>query len=199
MWLIALVVSYLIGSIPFAYIVARLVKGVDIRNVGSGNVGATNVVRTIGKKWGILVFILDFLKGFAAPFVTCLIVKDPVNVVVIASGVAAICGHNWTPFLGFKGGKGVSTSIGVIAALCVKFVFLVFPFIIALACWVLVFFIFKVVSIASIISVFSFALFSFIFPIPLEFRVFAILLFIFVLIRHKKNIINLLQKKELHF
>ena len=199
MWLIALAVSYIVGSIPFAYIIARLVKGIDIRKVGSGNVGATNVVRTVGKKWGILVFILDFLKGFIAPLIACLIVRDPVNILVIGAGVAAICGHNWTPFLGFKGGKGVSTSLGVIAALCVKFVFLVFPFLIALACWVLVFFVLKVVSVASIISVFSFAVFSFIFPIPLEFRVFAILLFIFVLIRHKKNISNLLQKKELHF
>lgn len=199
MFLIALLVSYLVGSIPFAYIVGRLAKGIDIRKLGSGNVGATNVARLLGKKWGVIVFILDFLKGFIAPFIVSIFVKDPPNILLIAAGIAAVCGHNWTPFLFFKGGKGVSTSLGVIGGFCFKFTFLVYPFIIALVCWVMVFLISKIVSLASIISSLSFAIFSFVFPIPVEFRIFSLLLFIFILIRHKKNIMNLLQKKELHF
>ena len=115
--------AFLLGSIPTGYLVARA-KGVDIRKHGSGNIGATNVFRTLGKPLGIFVFLVDALKGFAA--------------------VAAIAGHNYTPWLGFKGGKGIATSVGVLLALM--------PWaVLAIAVvWVLVFKISRYVSLASI-------------------------------------------------
>jgi len=194
-----LILSYFIGGIPFGFLVVYLVKKADIRGLGSGNIGATNVTRVIGKKWGISVFVLDFLKGFIVPLVVPFFVSNPPTFLFILAIIAVVCGHNWTPFLQFKGGKGVSTSLGGIAGLSLQFSSLLLLFLIAIFAWVVVFFIFKIVSLASLVSVFSFFVFSLIFSLPLEFKVFSLLLFIFILIRHKKNIKNLLKNREFHF
>ena len=194
-----LILSYLIGGIPFGFLAVYLVKKTDIRGLGSGNIGATNVTRVLGKKWGISVFVLDFLKGFIAPLIVPFFVNNPPTFLFILAIIAVVCGHNWTPFLQFKGGKGVSTSLGGIAGLSLQFSSLLILFLIAIFAWVAVFFIFKVVSLASLVSVFSFFVFSLIFSLPLEFKVFSLLLFVFILIRHKKNIKNLLKNKESHF
>ena len=194
-----LILSYLIGGIPFGFLAVYLVKKADIRGLGSGNIGATNVTRVLGKKWGISVFVLDFLKGFIVPLIVPFFVSNPPTFLFILAIIAVVCGHNWTPFLQFKGGKGVSTSLGGIAGLSLQFSSLLILFLIAIFAWVAVFFIFKVVSLASLVSVFSFFVFSLIFSLPLEFKVFSLLLFVFILIRHKKNIKNLLKNKESHF
>ena len=196
---ILFIVSYLIGGIPFGYLITYLVKKVDIRGFGSGNIGATNVTRVAGKKWGILVFILDFFKGFIAPLIVPLFIKNPSTFVYILVIIITVCGHNWTPFLKFKGGKGVSTSLGGIVGLSIQFSSLRIPFLGAILIWAIVFFIFKVVSVASLISAFSFFIFSLIFSLPLEFKIFSFLLFAFILVRHKKNIKNILAKKESRF
>ena len=107
--------GYLIGSIPFGLLIARA-RGVDIRQVGSRNIGATNVFRCIGKPWGLLTFLLDFLKGFVPVLLALHLFSEPPPVGLVA-GIGAILGHNFSIFLGFKGGKGVATSAGVIAAL----------------------------------------------------------------------------------
>jgi glycerol-3-phosphate acyltransferase PlsY len=197
--LIPILTSFFLGSIPFGFLCVYAVKKIDIRNFGSSNIGATNVTRVLGRQWGIVVFILDFLKGFLAPLLVKIFVKDASNFLFIIASIVAVCGHNWTPFLKFKGGKGVSTSLGAIGGLCVIFPDLTVNFVIALVVWVVIFFIFRIVSIASIISTFSFLIFSFIFSLPLEFKIFSLLLFVFILIRHKKNIESILQKKELNF
>ena len=194
-----LILSYLIGGIPFGFLAVYLVKKTDIRGLGSGNIGATNVTRVLGKKWGISVFVLDFLKGFIAPLIVPFFVSNPPTLLFILAIIAVVCGHNWTPFLQFKGGKGVSTSLGGIAGLSLQFSSLLILFLIAIFAWVAVFFIFKVVSLASLVSVFSFFVFSLIFSLPLEFKVFSLLLFVFISIRHKKNIKNILKNKESHF
>ena len=133
----ALVVgAYLIGSVPFGYIFAKAVRGIDIRTEGSGNIGATNVGRVLGRGWGIVVFVLDVLKGFV-PVLTALLVHQlkigaaELPLAVVLTGLAAIAGHNWPVFLRFKGGKGVATSCGVFVA--------VFPLglLISLGVWVL--------------------------------------------------------------
>ena len=126
-----LVLSYFLGGIPFGFLVVRLIRKVDIRTVGSGNIGATNVTRVIGKKWGILVFILDFLKGFLAPLIVPLFIKEPSTFIFILAVIAVVCGHNWTPFLQFKGGKGVSTTLGGIMGLACKFPQLLILFLIS--------------------------------------------------------------------
>ncbi len=113
---IIFVLGFLLGSIPFAYIVAKFVAGIDIRKVGSGNVGATNVARVLGLKWGSVVFILDALKGFIPVIVVR--IWMPYNFeLAMATSLAPILGHIFTPFLGFKGGKGVATSLGAFIAL----------------------------------------------------------------------------------
>ena len=106
--------AFLLGSIPTGYLVARS-RGVDIRQHGSGNIGATNVFRTLGKPLGILVFVIDALKGFAAVWLALHFVAGDWSGIVAA--VADIAGHNYTPWLGFKGGKGIATSAGVLLAL----------------------------------------------------------------------------------
>ncbi|MDH4388348.1 MAG: glycerol-3-phosphate 1-O-acyltransferase PlsY [Fimbriimonas sp.] len=108
--------AFLLGSIPFGMLLARA-KGVDIRTVGSGNIGATNVVRALGPKVGLAVFVLDVLKGTIPALIATQVVQDPVGGVQIQTismlmGVIAILGHMFSPFIGFKGGKGVATGFG---------------------------------------------------------------------------------------
>jgi len=107
--------AFLLGSIPTGYLVARA-KGVDIRKHGSGNIGATNVFRTLGKPLGVLVFFIDALKGFGAVWLANHF-GEACPWTGIVAAVAAIAGHNYTPWLGFKGGKGIATSAGVLLAL----------------------------------------------------------------------------------
>jgi len=104
--------SYVLGAVPFGLLAARWWKGIDLREHGSGNIGATNVFRTVGRTAGTIVFVLDVLKGFAPPTAAALLGLEPAW--QVAAGLAAITGHNASPFLGFKGGKGVSTSLGVL-------------------------------------------------------------------------------------
>jgi len=108
-----LVLSYLLGAIPFGFLIARS-RGVDIRAVGSGNIGATNVMRVVGKSWGIFTLVLDALKGLGAVYLAGLSSADAPSWFGLACGCAAICGHSFPVYLKFKGGKGVATSAGVL-------------------------------------------------------------------------------------
>ena len=115
------VAFYLVGSIPTGYLLGKS-RGLDIRQHGSGNIGATNVWRVMGRGFGLLAFASDFLKGFLLLFLvrTFCIPDDgswTVQTLLVVCGLAAIIGHNYTPWLGFKGGKGIATSAGVLAAL----------------------------------------------------------------------------------
>ena len=105
--------AYLMGSIPNGLLLARL-KGVDLQKVGSGNIGATNVYRCVGKGWGIAAFVLDAVKGFIPAFGFPMLVSTPPPWLGLACGIAAVAGHNWPVWLKFKGGKGVSTSAGML-------------------------------------------------------------------------------------
>src|ERR1035437_5555827 len=118
LWLLA-AAAYLLGSIPNAYWIARI-KGVDIRTVGSGNVGATNVFRTVGKGFGVLTFALDVLKGFVPVFFfprLCAPVGWGTDAPAVLFAVLAVAGHNWPVWLRFKGGKGVATTVGALFGL----------------------------------------------------------------------------------
>jgi len=112
---IAIITAYLLGSIPFAYIAGRLLKGIDIRQVGGGNMGAVNAAREIGLVPGLLVLVADIAKG-ALAILIALWLDVPLMLVFVA-GFAAVAGHNWPVFLKFKGGKGAATTIGVLFAL----------------------------------------------------------------------------------
>jgi glycerol-3-phosphate acyltransferase PlsY len=112
-WLIV-AIGYLLGSIPTAYIAGRTLRGVDIRQIGDGNMGAANAYRQLGPKIGIMVGIVDAAKGALAVLIA--MAADAPQVVVLLAGAAAVFGHNWPIFLGFRGGRGESTTIGVLLA-----------------------------------------------------------------------------------
>lgn len=151
----AAVVSYLAGAIPFGWLTARFVKGVDLRQQGSGNIGATNAARVLGTAWFAPIFALDFLKGFAptawlAPWVAakwpCPVCPDARPALMAACGVAALAGHLFPVYLGFKGGKGVATGAGVVFAL--NWI----AGLAALGLWIVLFFATRYVSLASVIA-----------------------------------------------
>jgi acyl phosphate:glycerol-3-phosphate acyltransferase len=132
--------SYLLGSISFAWILAKKIAGVDLRTVGSGNLGATNAGRLLGRKWAVVIYLLDFAKGFAPVVVLRRAFGDPAGPatvpVSIVAGLAAFLGHCLPVWHGFRGGKGVATASGVIAALTPRaagIVFLVFGLAVALS------------------------------------------------------------------
>lgn len=108
--------ALLLGAIPFALLLGRL-RGIDIRKVGSGNVGATNLARSAGLGWGIVAFLLDAAKGFAPVWFASEVVPEPGPWFAAASGAAAVLGHCFSPFLRFRGGKGVATAVGALAAI----------------------------------------------------------------------------------
>jgi acyl phosphate:glycerol-3-phosphate acyltransferase len=143
--------GYLLGSFPAGYLAGRL-AGVDVRREGSGNIGATNVLRTLGKKWGYPVFAIDAFKGFAAVRISLMLVnlwpeaKPYAEYIAILTAMSCVAGHAFPVWLRFKGGKGVATSAGALAGL----VPLAVPFV--LLVWIVVFEISRYVSLASIIA-----------------------------------------------
>jgi len=152
-WLLIAVGSYLIGSIPFGYLAGRLC-GIDIRTKGSGNIGATNALRVLGKKWGYTVFLLDFLKAWL-PVKLALgwgiaLMVHPASAPGALAGLCALLGHSFPIWLGFKGGKGIASSAGVMVGLFSLAVFLV-----CLGMWLLLFTVTRYVSIASIVAAIS--------------------------------------------
>jgi len=141
--------SYLLGSIPFGYIAGRI-AGIDIRTFGSGNVGATNVIRTLGKGYGYPVFALDFLKGFGAVKMSILVAArmqsewNPSEMFGIAAAISSVIGHSFPIWLRFKGGKGVATSAGALMGLAPV------AALVGIAIWILTFWLTRYVSVASI-------------------------------------------------
>jgi len=206
LWIIiGILTSYLIGSIPTAYIFGRLLKGVDIRNFGSGNVGATNALRVLGKGPGITVLLLDILKGLiAVVFLGDFIISK--NIVLsdqsvrLLFGVGSIAGHNWTVFLNFKGGKGIATTFGVLIGLSFKIQGLSLILSLVILTWFLVFFATRIVSLASVVSgiVLPLYLLSFkhIFKQPNSLIFLSVLLCLFIILRHISNLKRILQGKE---
>lgn len=197
--IIILLISYLLGSIPFGLVITRLVKGIDIRQHGSGNIGATNVLRVVGKRWGIMVFLLDFLKGFILPIVIHSLDQSLPTFILLLSALFSISGHNWSVFLKFKGGKGVATSLGAMTALAIIFPYLWISLLFSFFVWVLLFLCFRYVSLSSLAAAITFSISSFAFSLPLEIKIIALFLAFFIIIRHKENILRLFTHQEHKF
>jgi len=200
LWIIAgIITSYLIGSIPTAFIFGKLLKRIDIRKFGSGNIGATNALRVLGKKVGISVLALDILKGII-PIFLVQIAGLPINIswdlFRILIGISCICGHNWTIFLNFKGGKGIATTLGVLIGLAWKTPGLGGILLLLVLIWILIFLLSRIVSLASIISALFFPLLVVVFKQSPAIIFASIILALFVLIRHKSNISRLLHGQE---
>lgn len=202
LWIIAaLLASYLLGSIPTAYLFGRVLKGIDIREVGSGNVGATNAMRALGKGPGITVLVLDILKGLiAVVFLADYFVDNSGSLqaqnLAILMGLSCICGHNWSIFLQFKGGKGIATSFGVLLGFSLKIPGLNIVLGLIILTWFIVFISFRMVSLASISAGIALPIFSFLFKLTFGLILVSLLLCIFVIIRHKANLERIFHGKE---
>lgn len=200
-----IVIAYLLGSVPFAFLIARA-HGKDLRTIGSGNIGATNLARALGRKWGYICFVLDVLKGLIPMIAVRAIAGTPdkpaLVVLWLVVGAAAIVGHVFPVTLGFKGGKGVATSFGVALGLWPYFTI---PGLIALAVWVAVVRIWRYVSLASICGAVAFpvALLIGIITVPAwtasslwPLLIAAVAIPLMVIIRHRENIKRLLAGTE---
>ena len=142
----AAIIGFLIGGIPTGILISRAISGVDPRGVGSGSSGATNVSRVIGKKWAIVVLLLDALKGFLPVKLLAPLLAGHEGLILleVVLALSTVAGHVWTPYARFRGGKGVATSAGAILALDA------FALIVALAIWLILFLVFRRVSVASL-------------------------------------------------
>lgn len=194
--LLSIVFAYLLGSIPTGYLIVKILTGKDIREIGSGNIGATNVKRAIGLKWFFVVLFLDALKGFIPVFLISTTYKSGSDIIPALVGLAAILGHTYTIFLKFKGGKGVATGLGVFLSLapistisCIVF-------------FIVILFMFNYISLGSITSAFLLPIFIFIYGETGEhffILILALLAAIFVIYKHKENIKRLMQGTENKF
>ena len=201
--LAGLIVSYLLGSLPTAYLVGKS-RGLDLRQHGSGNLGATNTFRVLGKNAGIFVLCIDILKGTAAVLLARKLFYEPVggmegSLYACLSAVCAVSGHNWTIFLGFKGGKGMATSLGAMIAFAIlvdRFGILLYWI---LMTWVIVFLSTGFVSLASVLCSLLVPLMGLALRLPASIEIFMTILALFSLFRHRENIKRLLAKKEHRF
>lgn len=202
--LLAAAGSYLVGSLPFGLLTARWVAGIDIRQQGSGNIGATNVGRVVGAKWGIAVLVLDALKGLLPTLLFPLLLTEEQSAnaghVAALSGVLAILGHMFPAWLGFKGGKGVATALGVILALGWQ------ASLVAFLVFVLAFAVFRIVSLSSMLASTAYGVTQLILLRPDPFSpehwslsAFSILIPLLIIFRHRANIGRLLRGEEPRF
>ena len=201
MLVLAIILSYLLGSIPVGYILSRALKGIDIRRYGSGNFGATNVFRVVGPAAGVVVLVLDMFKGvipvtLVADFLLRNLADYNQILVRLLLGVVAVCGHNWTIFLKFKGGKGVATTAGALLGLSFKIPSLGLIAGLCLGVWVLTVLTTGLVSLGSILASIAFPVFALIFNQPFKLLIFGVVLCLFVVYRHKSNIRRLLRGEE---
>ncbi|MCL2390735.1 MAG: glycerol-3-phosphate 1-O-acyltransferase PlsY [Endomicrobia bacterium] len=186
-----LIFAYFCGAIPFAYIISKFAANVDIRTVGSGNPGATNVFRAVGKKAGIITFILDALKGFL-PVLFAIHIDNSFSYSVAVATMTMV-GHMFTVFLKFKGGKGVATACGAFLAL------MPFPTLIAFAVFALVFVFSGYVSLGSVCAALSLPLASYFSGYALEAVIFAFALASIIIYKHKANMQRLRRGEEYKF
>ena len=210
--LITLILSYLVGSVPTSIIVTRLVKGVDIRTQGSGNAGGTNVVRTLGLGWGALVIIIDAVKGFlASALISQIALGDLVQIlgvslqdaaaVRILAGCAAVAGHVWSVFAGFRGGKGVSTAAGMLLGVAPA------EMLASLVVFLVVVAVTKYVSLGSLLAAVAFPVTLLIredlmgarIPDYLTLLLFSTVLAFFLILNHRANIKRLIAGTEHRF
>ena len=181
------IVSFLFAGVPFGVIYAKK-KGVDLKTVGSGNIGATNVYRALGLKPAVIVFVLDLLKGFL-PVLAAVVFFD-VYWAHVGIAVLSLVGHSFSPFLGFKGGKSAATGVGTLMALSplIGTLMLVFAIIVI-----------RVVKIVSVASITSCVIVPFLFyslNYPLAYVLYVSFAALFVMLRHKKNILRLIEGSE---
>ncbi len=190
------IAAYLCGAIPTGYWLGRWLKGIDIREHGSKNMGATNVFRVLGPWPGSIVLAIDMAKGFIPPVWIANAFAFDSPVLLVFLGVAAVIGHNWTIFLGFKGGKGVATSLGVLLGLTAQIPGMRPVVLITIGLWVLIFLLFGYVSLASILAAVFLPIAMIVYQAPFVAIAMSIVLCLFIVFRHRSNISRLLTGQE---
>lgn len=190
-----IVAAYLLGAVPFGLIFARWLKGIDLRTFGSGNIGTTNAARALGRKWGFLVFALDFVKGFAPVLIAPYLVtaaKSDIEFLQVLVGTAGVLGHCYSPYLRFKGGKGVATGCGAIVAIEWR------VFLIGGLVWLLTRLVTGYAGLASILmgAAFPVAAWYLGWPQRRALVVGAVLLMLLIIVRHRGNIQRMLSGTE---
>ena len=195
--LVALVLAYVIGSVPTGYVIGRL-RRIDIREHGSGNIGATNTLRVLGKPAGITALVLDVGKGFVAVTVLAAIAASgrsslSESMMKVLLGIAAVAGHNWTVFLKFKGGKGVATSAGVFLGIAWL------PVLISAAVFAILVLGTRIVSVVSMSAAVVLPIAMLALHAEWEFVAFGIVAAALVLLRHRSNIGRLIKGEENRF
>lgn len=186
---ISAIFSYILGSIPFGYIISKI-KGLDITKLGSGNIGATNVGRYLGKKYFFIVLFLDALKGFIPTILFKALYGMEYGIV---AGLFAVIGHSFSIFMKFKGGKGVATGLGISLAL------IPVETILGFLIWFVVLYTTKIMAVASIVSAISVFILVLLFQKTLLVKVVAGILAILIVIRHKSNIERIIKGEEPKF
>ena len=187
-WCMWIAAAYFAGAIPFGFLIGRM-RGVDVRTVGSKNIGATNVYRTVGKKWGFLAFFCDFLKGFVPTLAAAKCAGCGADLPV-AVGLACVVGHTLTVFMKFKGGKGVATAFGMMVALipCLALGALA---LFAVAVWRS-----HYISLGSCLAAAALGVAVWFWGCPLSLKVVVSLIAAFVIVKHKSNIRRLIDGCE---
>jgi len=183
-----IIVGYLLGSISFSYIVGKKVAGIDIREHGSKNAGATNTLRVLGKGPALLVLLLDALKGSLAVFIA--MAFSTFEWVIVLTGLAAVIGHNWPLFYGFRGGKGIATAIGAM------FTLVPVSFVITLVFGLITLFVFRYVSLASLVGATVLPLVMIYLKEPIPYLVGALIITTLAFVRHRSNIVRLINGNE---
>ncbi len=182
-----LIGTYLIGGIPFGYLFVKILKGIDVRTVGSGNIGATNVYRAGGLWIAILTGIFDVLKGFLPTYFA--IKFFGINFAAV-TGIVAILGHSFTVYMRFRGGKGVATTVGAFLALSPSGV------LIGIVTWIVVLLLTKIVSISSLVAVTVGGVYIFISTTSYVLKVIILFVIIIIFVRHRSNIRRLIRGEE---
>jgi len=191
--IVSVIVGYLLGSINSSIIVGKLLHGKDIREMGSGNAGATNTLRSLGKKAAVFVLVGDIVKGVLACLVGRWLVGKGLGneyIGMYLAGFAAVIGHNWPVFFGFRGGKGVLTSAAVI------FMFSPIPALLSLALFILMVLLWKTVSLGSMVASTSFVLFAALFGASLPLLAVSGMMVVLIIARHHGNIKRLIAGTE---
>lgn len=183
-----IIFAYLLGSIPGGYILAKINK-IDLLKQGSGNAGATNVLRTMGKKAAAVTFIFDGAKGFIIVYLAELL--EMPSLIVILSGIMVIVGHNWPIFFGFKGGRGIATSLGILFGLSWQVI------IVVLIVGLTIIAVTRYVSLGSIIGAVVLPPVMILFDLPLFYIIFGVIMSLLSIIRHIPNIKRLISGNEL--
>lgn len=186
---VVLVLSYLLGSVPFGYLAGKI-KGVDIRSGGSGNIGATNTLRLLGPAAGATVLVLDVLKGVGAAWMGLNLAQPGGPWLGVAAGLFSVFGHNWSVFLGFKGGKGVATSFGFALYL------MTLPSLVGFGTFLLVVAVTRYVSLGSILGALGVLVAAAVTAQPLPYMILTVLALAFIVARHRSNLERLRQGKE---